>query len=128
MATVLAGCVGLPSADVYVPTYGPMNGYPTGLIQGTLVVDRGCLWIDSGRERSLVLWPDGTFVTQRDGGYVVRVGGRETPVGVPVAIGGGQYGQDNYASVVDLIGEEVPASCREAGLYWLGATIEQVGD
>lgn len=125
---LLGACVGLPSTDVYIPTYGPMNAYPTAEIQGTLVVDGGCLWIDSGQERSLVLWPEGTFVTEQDGGRVVREGGRTVPIGIPVQSGGGQYGEDNYEFVVDLIGEEIPAPCQAAGLYWLGYDLRPLED
>jgi len=125
LAPILAACVGAPSADVYVPTYGPMNGYPAGEIQGTLVIDGGCLWIDGDRERSLVLWPDGTFVTEQG---VVSDGGQEFAFGVPVRLGGGQYGDDNYPFVVDLVGEEIPEPCREAGTYWLGYALQLADD
>jgi hypothetical protein len=128
VAPFLAACVGLTSTDVYLPTYAPMNGYPAGEIQGTLVVEGDCLWIDASQERSLVLWPDGTFVIERDGGRVVREGSREVAIGVPVQLGGGQYGDDNYPFVVDLVGEEIPEPCREAGLYWLGYDLQRVDD
>ena len=34
---LLAACAGPRSNDLYLPTYGPMNGHPAGEIQGTLV-------------------------------------------------------------------------------------------
>ena len=102
---------------VFLPTYRPMNGYPAALIQGTLVEDNNCLYIDSNGERNLVLWPPGTSTALDGGQLVVRGAGQQVAVGTAVEAGGGQYKSYNY--VTGLIGESVPAACRGSDIYWL---------
>ena len=70
--------------------------------------------------RVLVLWPGGAQAVEADVGLVVRDGTNEAVVGEPVRMGGGEYSDEHYGFVVELIGEEIPPACREGGLYWLG--------
>ena len=112
------GDTGAPG--IYFPTYGSMDALPVGVLEGTLVEDDGCLWLESDGSRWLVLWPNGAQAVEANVGVVVREGTNEAVVGEPIRLGGGEYGIEKYAFVADLIGEEVPPVCRESGLFWLG--------
>lgn len=134
----LVGCESLPPANVYLPTYPPANAapgesarpisLPTALLEGTLVDDDGCLWIEDDVFRWLVLWPSGSSAVEDNGQVVVRSDGNRAAVGTQVSAGGGEYRQDNYNFVVELIGEQIPNRCRASGLYWLGYDVQTVGD
>ena len=129
MATVLvvAGCASVAPPSLYFPTYGPMNGLPTAELAGTLIEENGCLWVESDGSRWLVLWPGSARAVEADIGVVVREGTNEAVVGEPVRMGGGEYSDEHYEFVVDLIGEEIPPACRTSGLYWLGHEARAVG-
>lgn len=124
MTLLLVGCSAVIPSDVYLPTYGPLNGLPAALLEGTLIEDDGCLWIESERTRWLVLWPRGSAVVEDAGERVVRNGGQRAVIGTRVSAGGGEYGDGHYEFVVELIGEQISAPCREAGLYWLGYEVQ----
>lgn len=111
-------------AGLFLPTYGALNGRPTALLEGRLIEDHDCLWIEEDSTRWLLLWPPGSSLVQDGNQRVVRNGGQRAAVGTQVSAGGGEYGDVNYAFVVELIGEEVPAPCRTAGLYWLGHDVQ----
>lgn len=120
MTLVMTGCAAAALPGLYFPIYGPMNGFPSGELAGTLIEEDGCLWVESGPFRSLILWPRGARVVDDGGVRAIHDGGNVAIVGEPVRMGGGEYSNEHYAFVVDLIGEEVPPACREAGLYFLG--------
>ena len=109
-----------PVAEVYLPTYRPMDTVPLARIGGRLVLDDGCLWLQIERGRALPLWPASSRV-ERDGDalVVVNSGGARAEVGTDVVGGGGGYGPEEYDFVVELIGEEIPPACRGDGHYWL---------
>lgn len=117
---LLAGCLGVPPPGIHFPTYGSMNALPVGVLEGTLVEEDGCLLVEAGGSRWLVLWPGSARAVEADAGLVVRDGTNEAVVGEPIRLGGGEYGMDNYDFVVDLIDEEVPPACRESEQFWLG--------
>ena len=123
VATALAACLAADPA-VYLPTYRPLDTMPAALIEGVLIEDGGCLWLESDGERMLVLWPRGSSVTSTIDGLAVRFEGATIPVGTRMRAGGGQYEQEHQPFVHDLIGEPVPDACRAAGLYWLAGGIE----
>lgn len=120
---LLAGCGSSAPPGIYLPTYGSMNAMPAGLLEGTLIEDDGCLWIEAGDDRWLVLWPSGTSVANDGGQLVVQIGGETAVEGQRVSAGGGEYGPENYRFVVELIGEEVPTACRQAGRYFLAGPV-----
>ena len=129
LAVGLMSCSGQPTsptpagsdepADVFLPTYGPMNGLPTALLSGRLVLRDGCIWIASAGGEVLPLWPAGSRIEFEGGRLVVVHGGDRARVGTEVTGGGGEYGPGNYAFVVELIGGEIPERCRGDGFYWL---------
>jgi hypothetical protein len=96
------------------------------LLEGVLIEDDGCLWVEGEGVRWLVLWPVGTSAVVEDYRIIVRNGGNEAVVGTPVTGGGGEYGENQYRFVVSLIGEEVPTACRASGFYWLGYDVQTV--
>ncbi len=126
LCVVIAGCAPSAPAGIFLPTYEPMDTLPAALLQGTLIEEDGCLWIESDNSRWLVLWPDATYASVEDDQLVVYSGGDRAVVGARVSAGGGEYGAQDEAFVADLIGEAVPAACQQSGLYWLGGGIRSV--
>ena len=118
--TVAAQPTSAPLAEVYLPTYRPMEGVPAAEIVGRLVLEGGCLWIEHEGGRALPLWPAGSRLErENDTLAVVNSGGARAEVGTVVAGGGGEYGPEHYEFVVGLIGEAIPPACRGDGYYWL---------
>jgi hypothetical protein len=81
--------------------YGPMpvpHGYhlprhmlwggPTGLYEGSLVAEDGCVHTADG---FTVAWPPGYRLDTDDGEIVIRGGGRTVRMGEQVRMGGGYY-------------------------------------
>lgn len=97
---------------------------PAALVEGTLIEDDGCLWIEADRTRWLVLWPDGSYATVQDKQLVVYNGADRAVVGTRVSAGGGENGAQEGAFVADVIGEPIPTACQGTGLYWLGSSIK----
>ena len=129
VAFALTGCSSGPSAPegVVFPTY-PLDGaVPAGIIGGIIQVDDGCIYVARGKERWLVLWPDGYEARMENGrlavfddqgallvsdGENIRLGGGELR---PVEMGG-VSSADRAAE--DFTGETIPARCGH--LYWQG--------
>lgn len=109
-----------PSADPYLPTYPSMEALPAAQVGGRLVLDDGCLWLETPEYRALPLWPADSRV-ERDGDtlVVINSGGSRAEVGTDVIGGGGEY-----TAVVELIGEEIPPACRGDDYYWLVYEVE----
>ncbi len=124
LLTVATACSPSAPSDVFLPTYRPMSALPLALIDGTLVQEEGCLWLDSASGRHLMLWPPGSSLVDLDGQRTVRNDGHTAVVGAHVSAAGGE--QKNYGFVVELIGREVPEPCRASGQYWLGYNIRTV--
>jgi hypothetical protein len=135
----LAGtaCDSTMPANVFLPTYTLQSGgpgqsqppvtLPTGLLEGILVEEDGCLWVEADPFRSLVLWPtDSSAVIDDSDRVVVRNGGHEAIVGTAITAGGGEYTDEHYAFVVEILGEALPSACRASGLYWIGYEIQSV--
>jgi hypothetical protein len=124
---------------VYLPTYRlqssaapgetpPPVSLPTALVEGTLVEDEGCIWVEADGSRWLVLWPNGSTAVVDGGQVVVRNDGHQAIVGTHVSGGGGEYRQEHYAFVVGLIGEPVPLPCQASGLYVLGYNLKTIAN
>lgn len=117
-----------PVVDVFLPTYPPWDILPLGQIGGRLVEDNGCLWIEN-TGRSLAIWPSGSRI-ERDGTslVVVNTRGARAVVGTEVIGGGGEFGQENYAFVVETIGEEIPDECRGDDEYLIVYDVRPVDE
>ena len=101
------------------------------LSSGTLSVEDDCLWLRSGQERHLIIWPAGNRLEWRAGALVVAAddGGALAQVGDDITVGGGEwraagadFGVD--AEVEAMIGKPIPPACRE-GLYWIGGIVDE---
>lgn len=104
-----------------VLTYEPTGALPGGLLEGPLVVDGGCVALDSGRGgRFVLILP--TSMTVRVSGGLVEISDPGTGVvaatGQRVRAGGGAYGPDEAAFLEEQMGREIPQACR-TGRYWL---------
>ena len=128
-ASVLQGLDGTP----FFPTERPERaGFRMAALGGgTLVLEDNCLWLRSGQERHLVIWPAGNRLERRaDGVAVVDADGRKlAQVGEEVTVGGGEWRAaesdvDINLEVERMIGRGVPPACRE-GLYWIGGIVDE---
>lgn len=124
LCVAIAGCAPAVAPGIFLPTYQPTDTLPAALLQGNLIEDDGCLWIETDGTRWLVLWPDGSYATVEDDQLVVYNGGERAVVGTRVSAGGGEYGAQDEAAVVELIGDVLPMACRRTRLYWLGHSIK----
>jgi hypothetical protein len=112
---------------VFLPIHKPADAMMAALNTGTLVEADGCLWIESGEVRHLVLWPPGSTVRLEPIGLVVENDGARAVIGTQVEAGGGEITEDEYAWVVEQIGRQVPDPCRASGLYWLASGVSSAG-
>jgi hypothetical protein len=131
-AMTAIGCASDPSAPrgVFFPTVPVSDSYPTALMRGTLLLDDGCLFVTSGSERWLLLWPEG-YTARRDGEAIeifTEDRGPIARVGQPIRIGGGERRPREMGgaaaaerSVTELTGEDIPERCGD--LYWIVSPI-----
>jgi hypothetical protein len=115
------GCNAVAGGDFF-PQYSDDRPFevPAGEIQGTVVIEDGCILLDAGSSPHLLIWPEsfalddslGTLAVRDDRGNVVAESG------MSVHYGGGEYKSEHRAFVEELIGMPVPASCA-GERYWL---------
>jgi len=120
------GAQGASAPPGLFPTYEPGVAVPTGIVEGSLDEQDGCLFVTSGSERWLLLWPDGYSVAGSDGGIEVRdpddrVIGRTSE---PIRLGGGEARPSEVGGVAaadtwaeELTGQNAPERCGHQ--YWL---------
>jgi hypothetical protein len=115
VAIVFTGCqTGIP--DLFVPQYNPMMQRSTAVLTGRLVVEEGCIWIQTDTQRWLALWP--TTIRIRTGEPLTVVGNCvEVAAGEQITVGGGGYEPANVGFVEGLIRESIHKRCR--GNAWL---------
>lgn len=124
---VLAGCnlIGAGSASPTFPQHSGFNGTgPASLVQGKLVLEAGCLMLESpgpGFERTLLIWPS-SYVPLQDGAGV-RGDGVELLLGDEVLLGGGEYTDEAWVKE-RLIGPPVKSDCL-TGRYALITSMPQ---
>lgn len=124
---VFAGCARetRPPAGVFFPT-AEGDARPDALIRGTLVAERGCLFVrHAGGRRALVLWHEDNQVRRgSDGALEVadEAGGSVARTGNRISLGGGFVGEapGDTEFAESLIDEPIPERCRADG-YWLAA-------
>jgi hypothetical protein len=89
LAALLVACDALSGHGLFVPKYQAMDQQPTAIMTGVLVVDDGCIWIESPESgRWLALWPTTISVSTGDPVRVNRYG-IEVSEGEPITVGGG---------------------------------------
>lgn len=114
LAPTLAGFVACGGAavepGVFFPTWDP-NDAPDAIVQGELVRDEDCLFLDAHGVRTLVAWEEGMgfddgSLLGRDGDAIARPGER-------IHGGGGYF--DGRSHMEQLSGASIPARCIPEG-------------
>ena len=112
---------------IFFPRHDVSGALPDALLSGTLVHDDGCLLVESDGLRWLPVWPADFEPGVINLHPVVLAPDRtllvETGEGL-ILSGAGHEGAEQYAAVVDLIGQDVPEPCR-VGRYWLVGSAER---
>lgn len=130
VALQLGGMASRP-ADVRVvelPTYRPLNGYPTALLEATLEKDSDCVYAAEpfSGTRYLVIWPPGTTLHEYNSSEAAVIDGQGrviASIGEAVRLGGGEYAGHQLDFVRTLLATDIAAECV-SGRYWLAATAQ----
>jgi hypothetical protein len=97
---------------LFFPTWDPGGEVPAGEVEGTLIQDDRCLYVEANDQRTLVVWEDGMGF--EDGTLLDGSGAPIAQVGQVIHGGGGYYGR-NRSHIEDLSGESVPQRCFPTG-------------
>jgi hypothetical protein len=105
----LVGCSGAPVEEgLFFPTWSAEGAVPGGRVQGTLVEDNQCLFVERHDQRALVAWEDG--MGYEDGTLLDVSGSPLARVGEVIHGGGGYYGHNRH-HIEQLSGETIPERC-----------------
>jgi hypothetical protein len=89
-------------------------------LEGRLVVEAGCVWLDriDGDDRVLAIWPEGSRLTYENDAAVVRtaLGDLIGRAGETTIYGGGAY--DDRAFIDSILATPIPAECA-SDQFWL---------
>ena len=108
-AFLIVGCSRAPVEDgLFFPTWSAEGAVPAGIVQGTLVRDDRCLYVQRHGQRTLVAWEDGMGF--EDGTLLDTSGSPIARVGQIIHGGGGYYG-NNQAHIEELSGDSIPERC-----------------
>jgi hypothetical protein len=108
-AFLIVGCSRTPVEDgLFFPTWSAEGAVPAGVVQGTLVKDDRCLYVERHGQRTLVAWEDGMGF--EDGTLLDTSGSRVARVGQIIHGGGGYYG-NNQGHIEELSGASIPERC-----------------
>lgn len=105
-------CSGAPVEEgLFFPTWDAGGDAPAAIVQGVLVEEHRCLFVEANELRTLVVWEDGlgfedNALLDSDGDSIASVG--ETLHG-----GGGYFGDRRH--IEDLTGEPIPDRCIPDG-------------
>jgi len=128
LAGSVGGCATAPSVDptpqpveIHLPTWDTSGPVPMAVASGILREDGGCLYLEEGDSRHLIVWPRGFAAFKVDGTTFVRDPGsaRVISVNEPILLVGGE--QPDRSTVEGLVGRAIPASC--SGPFWLVARL-----
>ena len=122
IALLVAGCAQVS----FFPRTQSAGGGPIlmGHITGKLILDSGCLWLESGSQRDLLIWGSSYGLSSRN--WDVEVTRNASVVGVvgrEITVTGGEFTRDSSDPPVDAwiesqIGQKIPTACR-LGTYFL---------
>jgi heat shock protein HslJ len=111
-------------SDLFFPTLAePASGYPDALAVGTLVEQRGCVFLrGTDGSRTLLIWPFGWSIQATDDGSLRVLNESGTPVrevGKEVELGGGFVSENRNRTSFpeELIGEPIPDRCKAGGYF-----------
>lgn len=108
---LLVAC-GSPETEggVFFPSWSADGAVPTGVVQGTLTEESGCVYIEGFDQLTLPVWEEGLGFA--DGRLLGSDGEPIAEVGEVVHGGGGLYGgAEGRAHLEDLAGEPIPERC-----------------
>ena len=112
--------------SIVFPVQGPVNNVMEALIEGTLTVRRGCLYLSMPGPGGLVLpiWPDGFSYEHTDGEVSVLNDDGEVvaKTGVRFSMGGGMSGEGPGNRLPSELKDEV-RGCK--GPYWIVGNISE---
>jgi hypothetical protein len=104
---LVASCSGSPVEEgLFVPTWSADGAVPAAIVQGTLIQEDGCLYVEADGQRTLVVWEDGMGF--EDGTLLDGSGAPIVQVREVIHGGGGYYDRER---VEDLSDETVPERC-----------------
>jgi hypothetical protein len=107
----IASCDGNVESGLFFPTWNPVGGVPGGIVQGVLVEDHHCLFVEANGQRTLVLWEEGLGF--EEGALLDPAGEPIAHVGETIHGGGGYYG--DRAHIENLADEVIPGRCIPKG-------------
>jgi hypothetical protein len=112
---LIAACSRAPVEEgLFFPTWSAEGAVPAGIVQGTLVEDDGCLYVERNDQRTLVAWEDGMGF--EDGRLLATSGYPIAQVGEVIHGGGGYYDSAlGRSHVEELSGESIPQRCIPDG-------------
>lgn len=112
---LIAGCSRAPLEEgLFFPTWSAEGAVPGGIVQGTLVEDDRCLFVERNGLRTLVAWEDGMGF--EDGTLLDTSGSPIARVGEVIHGGGGYYGGAlGKSHIQELSGESIPDRCIPDG-------------
>ncbi|HJU57322.1 MAG TPA: hypothetical protein VJ774_01130 [Actinomycetota bacterium] len=95
----------------FFPTWNAGGDAPTAIVQGVLVAEHRCLFVDADGLRTLVVWEAGLGF--ENGTIVDSTGHPIAMVGETIHGGGGYFGDRRH--IENLAGEAIPERCVPAG-------------
>jgi hypothetical protein len=108
---LVVSCSSAPVEEgLFFPTWDASGGAPTGIVQGTLIEDNRCLFVDNGT-RTLVAWQDGMGF--EDDALLGVSGSPIARVGEVIHGGGGYFGDEGHFE--GLSEESIPELCIPEG-------------
>jgi hypothetical protein len=106
-ALLISACTGSRVEEgLFFPTWRAEGAIPSGIVQGTLVEDDHCLYVETGNQRTLVAWEDGMGF--EDATLLDTSGSPMAQVGEMIHGGGGYFGRASRESA----GRSSPVALR----------------
>jgi hypothetical protein len=112
---------------IFLPKLDRSNDeWPTALIAGQLVEERGCVFLEVGgtgsaNEKILLIWPHETTAARTEMGQLrISIGGEVVgDTGSEVKLGGGLIGErpGEIDQAQAMIGEAIPVRCLAKGYF-----------
>jgi hypothetical protein len=110
---ILASACGGPPVEegLFFPTWDAGGDAPGGIVQGVLVEENRCLFVDANGERALVVWEAGLGF--EDDVLLDSSGDPIARVGEAIHGGGGVFPDRRH--IENLAGEPIPERCVPMG-------------
>lgn len=95
----------------FFPTWEAEGDVPAGIVQGVLIEEDRCLFVEANGQRTLVVWEGGLGF--EDGALLDSDGDPIARVGETIHGGGGYFGDRRH--IEDLAREPIPGRCVPQG-------------